>query len=372
MNNRKRTVIVCESYPSIAYTLYRLEEEEEDGEVPVTIFFPTLKDLFALFQVINERIFNNRINLIFFPQYSQKWASIKGIKRLIYILPDIIRERRYLSSFYNTNFGDLKDADVLFSSPGYSGAKIYILQRLSIENSLVYIDPGPVYMGEYTPRSLSDLALLITYKLIYGKATKIGQFPPDDPWSKGFPLLPDKFMKNSVNSTVDWSNRDRIMMDFPWEKYRVFNTGKYKVIYFHQDLVNRDVPDRDTFVKELTDIFNIVLRYYPEKKIARKYHPAHELNKDVIKVGEELPVYIPAEMLYNEKVDLYLGISSNSIIGVRNGRAVSLINLISFKSNELKEQQKEWMIKASRSEILFPSSLEELGEIVSRISEGII
>ena len=334
----------------------------------MTIFFPSLKDLYLLFQVINKRVFNNNLELICYPQFTQKWAGTKGIKRLFHILPDILGERRHLKQFYNRHFAQLEDAEILFPSPGYSGAKIYVLRRLNKRNRLIFIDPGPPYMAKYSPRSLRDVATLFIYKVIYGKDTQLGQFPSENPWSKGFPLIPDSFMKNSMDSVIDWSNRDEIMEDFAWEKFRVFDTGEYKVIYFHQDLVDRDVPDRDTFSRELKSIFDVVLRYYPEKEIARKYHPAHELNKDVIEVGEELPIYIPAEFLYNVNVQIYLGISSYSIVNVTGGQAISLINLISFKSDKLKTQYKEMLIKASRSEILFPLSLEELEEIIINIS----
>ncbi len=69
MGNKSRIVLLCESYPSIAYTIYRLEQE--DSEVPITIFFPSLQDLYTLFQVINEKVFNNKIELISYPQYAQ-------------------------------------------------------------------------------------------------------------------------------------------------------------------------------------------------------------------------------------------------------------------------------------------------------------
>ena len=366
MDNKSRIVILCESYASIAYPLYRLANEGKD--VPVTIFFPSLKDLYLLFQVINKRVFNNNLELICYPQFTQKWAGTKGIKRLFHILPDILGERRHLKQFYNRHFAQLEDAEILFPSPGYSGAKIYLLRRLRKRNRLTYIDPGPPYMSKYSPQGIRDIATLIVYKIVYGKDVQLGQFPPEKPWSTGFPLIPDSFMKNSVDSVIDWADRAEIMKDFAWERFRVFDTGEYKVIYFHQDLVDRDAPDRDTFSRELKSIFDIVLRYYPEKEIARKHHPGHELNRDVIEVGEELPVYIPAEFLYNEKVQIYLGISSYSIVNVTGGQAISLINLLSFKTAELREQCKKMLLKASHSEILFPSSLEELERIIINIS----
>lgn len=366
MDNKSRIVILCESYASIAYVLYRLTDENRD--VPATIFIPTLKDLYHLFQVINEKVFNNSLELVYYPPYAPRWAETKGIKRLLYILPDILGERRHLKQFYNRHFASLENAEILFPSPGYSGAKIYVLKRLSKKNRMIFIDPGPPYMSRYSPRSIRDIATLLIYKMIYGKDIQLGQYPPVNPWSKGFPLIPDSFMKSSIDSVIDWSNRDKIMEDFAWEKYRVFDTGDIRVIYFHQDWVGRYVPDRDTFSRELNSIFDIVLRYFPEKEIARKYHPGHELNKDVIEVGEELPVYIPAEFLYNDKVQIYLGISSNSIVNVRGGQAISLIDLISFNSDELRKRFKERLIKNSRSEILFPKTLEELERIIASIS----
>ena len=366
MDSKSRIIILCESYASIAYVLYRLTNKKSD--VPVTIFIPTLKDLHTLFQVINEKVFNNSLELIYYPGYAPKWTEAKGIKKLLYILPDILGERRHLKQFYNRYFAGLENTDIMFPSPGYSGAKIYVLKRLSKRNRLIFIDPGPPYMGRYSPRSLRDIANLLIYKMTYGKDVQIGQFPSENPWDKGFPLIPDSFMKNSVDSTIDWSNRDKIMADFAWEKFAVFNTGNLKVIYFHQDMVGSYVPNRDTFSRELNSIFDVVLRHYPEKEIARKYHPGHELNKDVIEVGEEIPIYIPAELLYSEKLQIYLGISSNAITNVRGGQAISLINLISFKPEELRERFKERLIKKSRSEILFPSSLEELERIIVNIS----
>ena len=366
MDSKSRIVILCESYPSIAYTLYRITNEKSG--VSVSIYITALKDMYRLFQIINEKVFNNDLELIYYPRYEANWVKTKGIKRLFNIFGGILGERRYIKQFYHRHFAGLENTEILFSSPGYSGAKIYVLNRLSKKNKIIYIDPGPPYMVRYSPRSLRDIATLLFYKMVYGKDTQLGQYPPQNPWSTGLPLMTESFMKNSVDSVIDWSNREQIMEDFAWEKYRVFDTGNYKVMYFHQDLVGGYVPDRDTFKQELNSVFDIIRRYYPEREIARKYHPDHELNKDVIEIGQELPAYIPAELLYNEKVQIYLGISSNAIVSVRCGQAISLIDLISFKSDKVKEGQKERLIRASRSEILFPSSLEELERMIIDIS----
>jgi len=367
MDKNGKIIILCESYASVKYVLYRLMQEH--GENLPVFFITGLEDLHRLIQTINEKVFNNKLELIFYQEYTPRRASAKGIKKFWFTLVDISRERRHLKRFYNQHFARMRNAEIMFSSPGYSGAKIYILNKLSKKNRLTFIDPGPPYMGRYSPRSFHDISTLVIYKMIYGKGTKLGQFPADDPWSTGFPLAHNRFMKESMQSIIDWSKRDEIMVSFPWEKFRVFDTGKYKVMYFHQDLVDRDVPDREKFSRELKSVFDVVLHYFPEKAIARKYHPGHQFNKDVIKIGEEIPAYIPAEFLFNDNIQVYLGISSYAIVNVRgSGKVVSLLNLITFKTEKLREQGIEFLRNASHKEILFPKTLEELEQMLSKIS----
>jgi len=366
MDKKSRIVILCEAYHSIDYPLYMLENEWVD--MPVTIFITSYKDLYYLFKVINEKIYDNNLDLVYYPLYKRRWTKTKGIRRLLYILPDILGERRYLKQFYNQHFARLKNATIIFSTPGYTGVKIYVIRKLSKRNRLIYRDTaGLYYMSRYSPQSLRDIALLLIYKMIYGRDVQHGHIP-FNPLSKGFPLMSDSFMRNSVDSVIDWSNRTEVMEDFNWEKFSVFDPGDHQVMYFHQDIVGDYVPDRDMFSRELNSVFDVVRRYYSEEKIARKYHPGQELNKDVIGIGEELPVYIPSELLYNEKVQIYLGIFTNAIVNVRGGQAISLINLISFKSDDVKERLKERLIRLSHSEILFPSSLEELEGMIIEIS----
>jgi hypothetical protein len=366
MENMNSIVILCESYASILYVLYRHANDNRD--VPVTIFIPTLKDLHQLLQFLNEKVFENKYDILYYSPYKTKRADKKGLKKFLYLLVDILGERRHLARFYKEHFTTLKDAEILFPSPGYSGAKIYFLRKLRAKNKLTFIDPGLPYMGSYFPHNLRDIATLLLYKVLYGKDVQIGQYPPENPWSKGFPLLPDSFMKK-VDGVIDWSKRDEIMASFPWEKYSILDTGDYKVIYFHQDLVGRYGIDHDTFSRELNSIFDILLRYYPEKEIARKYHPGHEFNKDVIQVGDELPTFIPAEFLYNEKLHLYLGISSDAIVSVRGGKTISLLYLISFKPPELRERFKERLVNKSTTEILFPKTLEEFEQTLIKLKQ---
>jgi len=60
-------------------------------------------------------------------------------------------------------------------------------------------------------------------------------------------------------------------------------------------------------------------KYFPENEIARKYHPHSPGDKTMIKTGDVLPDFIPAEFLYNDNVKIYLSLFSGSIANVENG-----------------------------------------------------
>jgi len=195
---RSRVVILCESYGDLPYVLYKIETESM--EVPITIFITALSDLLLLLQDINEKVYNNRLELIYYPPYSIRRG---GVKRLQYIIPDILGERRHLKQFYNRYFRELYHAEVFYQSAGYTGVKIYTLTRMQKNNKLIYVDPGYPYMGKYSPRSLRDFALLIYYKVLYGKNTTIGQFPVSQPVDTGFAFNPKllKIVSRNNNGT---------------------------------------------------------------------------------------------------------------------------------------------------------------------------
>jgi len=127
--------------------------------------------------------------------------------------------------------------------------------------------------------------------------------------------------------------------------------------------------DKSKFGKELGRIFDILSKYFPEKEIARKYHPGYSSDKTMIKIGDVLPDFIPAELLYDDGVKMYLSVFSFSIANVEKGLAVSIADLISFKSDELKNRLKERLIQRSKSKIVFPESLDEFERILIDLKE---
>ena len=118
------------------------------------------------------------------------------------------------------------------------------------------------------------------------------------------------------------------------------------------------------YKKELTEIFNVLARYFPEEEIAIKYHPHYPCDKTMIEIGEVLPDYIPGELLYHDNIKIYISLFSSAITNFENGLAVSIADLITFKSDEHRNHLKEALINRSRKQILFPKSLDEFREIL--------
>jgi len=361
-----KIIIICTHYDVISVTLYLVTHNYPDHSI--TIVVPEKHNLFKFFQAVNERMFHNSINLIFLEPYHTGRAASKGmIKKVVHIWPDIIKERRYLKEIFNKYFAELEGCEIFLPTRAPIGLLFYLLKKLSKRNKLVYISNDSPHVNQictYIPTNINGLAYFIIRKLTYGLDIATGKIPVKE----GFPCVPDKFMEKRVDRIIDWEEKNEMMKGFDLSQFKIFDTSNYSVIYLDQPLMGiRYVTDGDTYRRELTEIFNVLSKYFPEKEIARKYHPNHDSDKTMIKVGDILPDFIPAELLYNENVRMYLGFFSTSLAHVRTGLAVSLLDLISLKNDKTRSLLKEYITQESRSEILFPKSLDEFERILVNI-----
>jgi hypothetical protein len=356
-----QAVIFCESYGQITYTLQLINKNY--SERSVTVVIPGFQDLFKFFQIINEKVFKQAITVIYVEPYVPVRAKVRGIAKLFHLLPDIIKERRGLKDIFTRTFSEFTDAEVFFFSQGFSGLKIFLLQKLSKRNRLIFFNlfPGPSGMRQYVPMNITSLVNLLIWKLIYGKDITIGRLP----YYKGFIFTSDRFMKKEVYRYIDSSEIDEMMKDFDFSIYKVFDTGDYEAIYFDEDLVeNGYVLNSSIFRQEIAKAFDLLVKYFPKEKIAYKYHPGYTGDANIIKVGNMLPSFIPAELLYNEKTRLYLGLCTKSLASVEKGLAVSIMDMVTFKSAGIKNLLKEQLVQMSKSKILFPKSHDEFERIL--------
>ena len=217
------------------------------------------------------------------------------------------------------------------------------------------------------PRNIVDLARLVILKLIYGCDITMGKFYH----SERLAYIPDSFMEKEVSRVIECEERNEMMKGFDLSQFKIFDVGNYDVIYFGHDFAPDMVSDRDALEKQLNKISDILLKHFPENRIAHKHHPQHKDDKAMIKIGDALPDYIPAEFLYSEKVKLYLSPWSVSIAHITSGTAISIVELLPVKSNEIQNQVKELLVKQSRTEILFPKSLDEFERMLVNIKQQI-
>jgi len=252
----------------------------------------------------------------------------------------------------------LKDAEVHFFARIANPVTFYMVQRLAKENKLVYMyyAPYPEQAEKYSPRNIVEFLNLFRMKLLYGCDIALGKLR----YTKGFPYIPDNYLDKKVDTVINYEKRYELMKGFNLNKFKIFDIGNYSVIYFDQPLVESGrIIDAQTYQRELDEIFAVLGKHFKDEEIAYKYHPNSSGYKVKISIGRLLPEFIPAECCYNDRVKIYLSTVSCSIANVEKGTAISLVNLITFQSEELKENLKETLIRRSRSQIIFPKTLDE-------------
>lgn len=362
-----KLVIFCESYPQIRNTLYLVAQNSGRS---ITVVSGSNASLYALFQTLNERVFNDTLNLARYSFYSARFAQTDNkIKKALTLLPDIIREKRHLRSIYDTHFAACKQADVYFFSRYFNPETFYLLKKLSKNNRLVYMqdptyDSAPV--PQSPPKNLRDIAHLIWGKSVYGYDIILGEH------SLGQKILgmPDRFFREKVSKVIDAVERDAMLRDLDMSRFQVFDTGNYSVVYLHQDWGRPEyVTDVALFQQRLAGVFTLIRKHFPEDAVAIKYHPGFSGSKEPALSSNVLPDFVPAEFLYSDKTKLYLSISSMALANVEKGLAVSLIDIVNFRDETTRERLREIMLRLDRSKVLFPKSLEELEKIIINLKE---
>lgn len=358
-----KTVVFCANYGVINSTLYLTTHNR-----PITIIIPGNHDLFKFFQVINERVFHNTLELIYLELDYPGRVTAKGIKKVFHVFSNIIRERRYLKDFFDKYFAEWEGHDVFFASRFWCGYLLYLLKKLRKRNRLVFISTYPPYRTPartHVPTNIVDLAKLIIAKLTYGRDLVMVKFP----FENGIIYIPDKFIEKDVTRVIDWEERNEMLKGLDLNRFKVFDVGDYDVIYFSHGFLPDSVADPDMLKKELTAVFNILSKHFPANKIARKHHPGHNDDEPLVEIGDTLEAFIPAEFLYKDNVKAYLSLWSVSIAHVEKGLPISLMYLVSFQNNNTREQIREMLIQQQRSEILFPKSLDEFEKILIDLKE---
>jgi len=353
-------IIFCSSYGQITYALQLMLQNIRERSV--TLVLSDFPDLFRFFDTINKKTFNNEIDIIHLEDYLKNRVSGTGRwQKIIGAIPDMILERRYLKKLWRQHFASQENGDVFFISPGSNGLVFYMIDRLRKNNRLVYVSPPPPYLDEYIPVNPKDLAKLIVSKVIYGWGLAVSRVTTYN----GFPCISSRFVNHHAHRVID-SEAEGLMKSFDYSRFRVFETGDYDVIYFDDNLIGNGYTKGSLlFKREINAIFNILAKYFPQQKIAYKYHPGYSGDETLIETGVKLPSFIPSEFLSPGKTRLYLSAFSWSIAHTKTGVAVSIGNLITFQSDIVRNKLADALIAESHSKVLFPRTLAEFEQIVA-------
>jgi hypothetical protein len=361
-------VIFCESYPQIRNALYLAKKNYQSH--PVTIVTAGINDLYKFFKLVNSKVFQDKLNLIYFDIYRTRMSGPGSrIVKMLCLLPDIIKEKRHLKGLYDRFFSNTKSAEVFFFGRHFNLSSYYMLKRLSKGNGLVYM-PDPTYdtvpVAESSPASLPEFVHLAWGKSVYGNDVIMGKHPLGDKILG----MPDSFFSTNVGRILSPAERDDLLKDFDSGAFKVLDVSNYSLMYFHENLVTDNyVTDSEAFKKVLAEVFEVIGRHFPKNSVALKYHPGNSESETVLPFGDRLPDFIPAEFLYDDKIEVYLGTVSMALTNVKTGTAVSLLDIVKLKDDKTRELLKEIVVKISRSRILFPRSVEEFERILIDIKQ---
>lgn len=182
--------------------------------------------------------------------------------------------------------------------------------------------------------------------------------------------ISDLFMQNYVNDVIEQKESQKLIKSLNYNRFNIFNKYKYRLIYFDQGYIGRDdVINSQLFKKRMKTIFKVIKKYFNNDEIGIKYHPGDNSAKNWHNVGMEIDRSIPAEYLYNKRVNIYLSFSSGSIGNIgkyknEKGVVVSLVDYIFNKNEARRTKTKKAILDKSYSKIMFPKSIQEFEKIV--------
>jgi hypothetical protein len=238
-------------------------------------------------------------------------------------------------------------------------------------NKIIHIqDPGcDVYnISDGKPDNIKYLLKLIYAKLLIGNGIVYG-----DTRRKRFHkffTISEKYYNKIVEKIILQDERDKLQINFTISKYALTEYKDLQVIYFDKDVVKDGLCDDLQFQSEIEQIFQIISEFVPNEKIGRKYKPNRTTayNRERLKIGKVIPDHIPAELLYNENIDYYFGITSIALANIEIGNVISLAYLITFIDPKMREGSVQNQEKRKKGKkIYYPKTLDELRTLLEVI-----
>ena len=127
------------------------------------------------------------------------------------------------------------------------------------------------------------------------------------------------------------------------------------------------IIDEDSLIKIYESLlklpYRFTVKYHP--RVLKAHKPARY--EELFINCEELPDYIPVELLFNNIRKNVISVFSISLISasqLEHLKAISLLELVEWNDESYKKEIKTWLMKESNNRIIFVKTFEELNKLL--------
>lgn len=354
---KNRIVIFCESYIQVENTLFLLDKYEDEkitiviiGNSQVNQFF---EDIVRLKKLANVEIIFIRKLIQLIP------STVSSFSKLLFSF----REYRYVRQIYREKLAAFEQTEIYFATRFYSAYTYFFLNKLQHKNKVTYIPPKN-YAEHEAVSSHGDLAFWLKKmrtKLVFGRGLEYHDFG-----LRQMDFIPDAFVKQ--NHEVDGETRKKMIKPSKlYQKYNVWESKSMDIFFFDTPFQRDGIRRSEQLNEDFEAIFSVINKYYPKESVGIKLHPGEEaLFNYRQEQGSILQDYVMGEILLASAPKIVMGFWSAMMFSSPSPYVVSLLKLASFVPNKIKEEREHFILDRSEREVLFPETIDELEEILSR------
>lgn len=358
---KKEILIFCQAYTQIKVSLCIISKNIENSSIIVII--PSIYNLYKFFVLLNKRSLDNKINVLYIERYNTEKPIKRNIWYLIFFLSHLLKEKKYLNTFYNTHLRKYNNTTLYFFSRHFTDYSFSFIDKLKLKNDLIYIpDKAADLLPEDSsyPNNIYEFMRLLICKIIYTKNAVLIDVVGEKVIS-----ISSKYLDRYTFRRISRKKRDIIIESLNMNQFKLFNKAQYDVLYLGHNALNIRSSKKE-WEKTLMAIYDVLRKYIPENKIASKMHPGR-INDISVNMGKELDPCIPAEFLFNENIKIYITPYSSSISTLKNGIVISLIDMIPTNNYELRSKYKERFKAMGLIDYYFPSSVNDFEGLLKSI-----
>ena len=338
---KRKQYLFFHSYLDIPLIL-KLAEENYDNDSQ-TVFIVTKIQLVEL------------VNKIFKDDKSKKVLFLNVPIRSGLVLKQI-EEVRYLNKVLRSELTE-GNADVYFFSMYYTHIEYYVLEKLkTISGNKIHYCYDPKMKFSIDSETLKSRFQSLVFKLFFGKNISIK--------ASGTQLV--SVIEKAFFDDVEMISKEEIDRRVSAES-RYFIDYDFQIAFFFSCLDNYEFINVDGVLS----LVQKIKQYLVEKDIANKdvgikYHPFHKRKLFENELENEIPAYIPAQLVRLDSAKIIFSIFSASMFSeIYNDIVkISLIDLVEWNNQEMYQKMKAYLVDNCQENIYFPRAFDELEDIL--------